>query len=59
MNLYYLSVLTVVYYTFHCGFACIVCARIEMSGCNFLHVIALILFSFCKALKIIREEYAG
>ena len=58
MNLHYLLVLAVVYHTFHCGFACTV-SRIVMSGCYFLHVIAVILFSFCKALKIIREEYAG
>ena len=58
MNLYYLLLLAVVYCTFHCGFACTV-SRIVMSGCHFLHVTALIIFSFCKALKIIREEYAG
>ena len=58
MNLYYILLLAVVYDTFHCGFACTV-SRIVMSGFHFLHVIALIIFSFCKALKIIREEYAG
>ena len=58
MNLYYLYVLAVVYYPFHCGFACTV-SRIVMSGCHFLHVIALIIFSFLKLLRLSERNMLG